>query len=99
LLSALAVLRPLTAVNRHCTTRGFLISVEKEDVLSFDLHPSWWFGRRMDDGDYEWRYWADFYSRHTHWYLGHACLSMILNTSLREVRGMVPRPRLSQHDT
>ena len=54
-------------------------------MLSFDLHPSWWFGRKMDDSDYEWRYWVDYYGTNIQWYIGHAFLGLTVNTHLQKV--------------
>jgi len=54
-------------------------------MLSFDLHPSWWFGRKMDDSDYEWRYWADYYTSNILFYLGHMLMGLIFNLYLEKV--------------
>lgn len=59
--------------------------LEKEDMLSFDLHPSWWFGRKMDDTDYEWRFWADFFSQNMHWLLIHLIMGLAINHQLSKV--------------
>ena len=65
---------------------GLIMSnLEKEDMLSFDLHPSWWFGRKMDDSDYEWRFFAEFYGRAMMWYVGHALMGLALNHHLKKV--------------
>ncbi|KAF6026129.1 HHAT [Bugula neritina] len=69
-----------------CCYLVFLSSLEKEDMLSFDLHPSWWFGRKMDDSDYEWRYWADYYTSNILFYLGHMLMGLIFNLYLEKGR-------------
>ncbi|XP_067942781.1 protein-cysteine N-palmitoyltransferase HHAT-like [Watersipora subatra] len=75
----------VTFVSR-CLYLVYKASLDKEDMLSFDLHPSWWFGRKMDDSDYEWRYWVDYYSNNLPWYLGHALLGLAINCHLEKGR-------------
>lgn len=55
----------------------YCASVEKADILSFDLKPGWILGRRRDASDFEWSYWPRFYRTYGFWFVGHAVLSWL----------------------
>lgn len=54
-------------------------------MLSFDLHPSWWFGRKMDDSDYEWRFWADFFSSNLYLFGLQGLIGLSINHQMEKV--------------